>query len=156
MGLRQNILTDPVSELNLRKVITVKPETTVREAAAKMREGKLGCVVVMSSEGKPVGIFTERKVMRLILECTKKLDEPVSNHLITTAGPMADDSPIGDMVTKMQVDNLRFLAVENPKEKIVSISGYKGLMEYIAEHFPRQIKVQRMKSKMFMDEREGA
>lgn len=156
MGLRQNILTDPVSELNLRKVITVKADATVREAAAQMREGRLGCVVVMSPEGKPLGIFTERKIIKLLLEGTEKLNDSVSDHLITTAGPMPDNAPIGDMVTKMQSDNLRFLAVENPKEKIVSISGQKGLMEYIAEHFPRQIKVQRMNSKMFMDEREGA
>ena len=38
----------------------------------------------------------------------------------------------------------------------VGLTGQKGVMEYIAEHFPRQGKVQLMESKLHMDHREGA
>ncbi len=156
MGLRQNILTDPVSELDLRKVVTVKTETPVRQAAALMREHQLGCVIVVDSHGKPVGKFTERKIIRLMVDDPTQMDQPVKNFMIPSADPVRDTDSIAAMVSKMQVGNLRFLCVVDAQNKAVALSGQKGLMEYIADHFPRQIKVQRMKSKIFLDEREGA
>lgn len=156
MGLRQNILTAPVSELDLRKIATVKPDTTVRQAVATMREHQLGCVIVVDSLGKPIGKFTERQVTKLLLDDTSKLDEPIKNHMLASADPVRDTDSIAGMVSKMQVGNLRFICVTNAQGKATALAGQKSLMEYIADHFPRQIKVQRMRSKIFMDEREGA
>ena len=156
MGLRQNMLTEPVSELELRQVVAVKPDTTVREAAARMREHHLGCVVIVDSNGKPLGKFTERKIVKLLVENPASIDEPVKKHMIPTVDPVRDTDSIAGMVSRMQVGNLRFLCVVNAPGKAIAISGQKGLMEYIADHFPRQVKVQRMKSKVYLDEKEGA
>lgn len=156
MGLRQNILTEPVSELNLRQVVTVSPETTIGQAIARMREGKLGCVIVCSEDGKPQGLFTERQVIRLLLEGTHVLDQPVKDHLATPESPTDRNAPIGDMTQKMLDRGLRFIIVTDEQGKATGISGQKSFVEFIAEHFPRQIKVQRMQSKLYMDEREGA
>lgn len=156
MGLRQNLLTEPVSELNLRQVITVSPETTIRQAAEKMRENKLGCVIVCCDDGKPQGLFTERQIIRLLLTGAQILDEKVKDHLATPESPTDQAAPIGDMTKQMQERSLRFIIVTDKDGKAAGISGQKSFMEYIAEHFPRQIKVQRMQSKIYMDEREGA
>ena len=40
--------------------------------------------------------------------------------------------------------------------RVTGLTGQKGLMEYVAERFPRQIKVQMMSSKLHMNTREGA
>lgn len=42
-----------------RDVATVKPDTPVLEVASRMRSGKLGCMPVVDSENKLVGIITE-------------------------------------------------------------------------------------------------
>lgn len=156
MGLRQNILTDPVSELDVRQAVTVKQDTTARQAIALMRQHQLGCVIVVDGHGRAVGKFTERLVIRMLLEDPSKLDQPMRNLKIHAADPIRDTDSIASMISKMQVGNLRFLCVVDAHNKPVALSGQKGLMEYIAEHFPRQIKVQRMRSKIFLDEREGA
>lgn len=156
MGLRQNLLTDPVSELNLRQVITVSPETTIRQAAIKMREGNLGCVIVVAPDGKPQGLFTERQITRLLVQGPHVLDHPVKDHLATPESPVDQNAPIADMTQLMFNRGLRFILVTGQNGRLSGLSGQKGFMEYVAEHFPRQIKVQRMASKIFMDEREGA
>jgi hypothetical protein len=39
--------------------------------------------------------------------------------------------------------------------KPIGLTGQKGVIEFIVEHFPRQVKVQMMRSKLYMDAREG-
>ena len=51
MGLRENILNHPVSQLELRPLIAVEPAVTVRNAIEQMRQNRLGCVVVVEGAG---------------------------------------------------------------------------------------------------------
>ena len=48
-------------------VVTVRPETSIRDAAWLMREQRLGALPVVRS-GRLVGILTERDVMRAFEE----------------------------------------------------------------------------------------
>ncbi|MCX5660179.1 MAG: CBS domain-containing protein [Planctomycetota bacterium] len=156
MGLRENILKDPVSEIALRELIAVARKTPVREVAAKMREKRLGVAIVVDRAGKPVGKFTERKLMKLLLEDPKGLDQPVEKFMYDSATPLGRDEPIASLIELMQKQKVRFVCVTDEKGKAVAITGQKGLMEYIAEQFPRAVKAQSTKPRIFTQEREGA
>ena len=53
-----------VAELMSTPVITATPQETLADAAARMRERHVGSVVVVQDE-KPVGILTERDMIRI-------------------------------------------------------------------------------------------
>ncbi len=156
MGLRRNILKDTVADLDIRPVITVRPKTTVREAAARMKEMRLGCVIVVDGKGKPVGKFTERKLMRALLDNPANMRQPVEKFMYPTCDCVALTDPIATLIRTMQARSLRFLCVVDEKGRAVALTGQKGLMEYIADHFPRRVKVQLMDARVFSDQREGA
>lgn len=156
MGLRKDILQEPVSELDIRELLAVKPDTTIREAAALMREKGLGCAIAVDDQGKPIGKFTERLLMKHLLKDGSRLDIPISQVMYKDANCIREDQPIADMVRLMQTRGLRFICVVDREGRAIGLTGQKGLMEYVAEHFPRQVKVQRMTSKLYMDQREGA
>lgn len=156
MGMQQNIREDSVGEVELRELIAVKPRTTVREAMTLMRKKKLGCVIVVDDYNRPVGKYTERKLMSLLLDSPSKLDEPIERHMYPSANPVMRREPIAVMIKQMESRGIRFVCVCDDDGKAVALSGQKGLMEYVAEHFPRQIKVQLMEGKLSMDQREGA
>lgn len=156
MGLKENICEDPISELELRELLTVKRKTTVGEAATLMRDNGLGCVIVIDSKGKPVGKFTERLVMKALLADAKAMSKPVDKFMYPDANIIRKDAPIADMIELLKTKELRFLCVTNRTGKAVGLTGPRGLMEYVADHFPRQVKVQTMDSKVYMDKREGA
>ncbi len=61
----------PVSEVMTTDVVTVTPETTLRRAAAKMIEEKIGCLPVVKDH-RLVGIITEADFLKLVWE---QLDE---------------------------------------------------------------------------------
>ncbi len=157
MGLREDIMNETVSELPLRRALTVHAELSINQACELMRENKLGCVFVVDEQDRPLGKFTERQVLKLVCDCVS-LDEPVGSRMvpIPESGCVRMADPVVKVLEGMQQTRLRFLCVVDGEGKVVALTGQKGLMEYFTEHFPRQIKVQMMSSKMHMNTREGA
>ena len=45
-----------------KPTITASPNTTVREAAHRMRSRKVGALVVVNGKGTPVGVLTDRDI----------------------------------------------------------------------------------------------
>lgn len=56
-----------VRDVMIPAVKTVKPEATVKEAVGKMNKFSIGSVVVVDVK-KPIGILTERDILRRIVE----------------------------------------------------------------------------------------
>ncbi len=156
MGLREDILNDPVSTLELRELAAVKRTTTVRDAIGLMRENRVGCVVVLDDQGRPLGKFTERLLIKLLLEHPDQLDHPVERHMAGDWASVRKTDPIATVIDRMQSKGLRFVVVLDEDARAVAMTGQTGVMQYIADRFPRQVKVQRMQSKVSMDQREGA
>ena len=157
MGLRQDILSDPVSVLELRDLVAVKPDTTVRRAIELMRQHRLGCVVIVDDHNRPLGKFTERLLIKLLVaDGPDALDQRVSEHMASAWTLVERSDPIAKVIQCMEADKLRFVVVVDEHGHPVGITGQKGVMEYVAEHFPRQVKVQETEAKLYMDQREGA
>jgi CBS domain-containing protein len=51
-----------VGEVCSKPAVTVSPDTTVQEAAHRMRSRKVGAVVVVNRSGAPVGVLTDRDI----------------------------------------------------------------------------------------------
>jgi hypothetical protein len=64
--------------------------------------------------------------------------------------------PIVNVLLAMQAQNVRFVCVLDDEGRAVALTGQKGLMEYIADHFPGQIMVQRIGCAPYIQQREGA
>ncbi len=157
MGLREDIMNETVSQLPLRTAVTVPPDTTVAQAVEMMRNTRLGCVFVVDERGRPTGKFTERQVLKLVCGCVP-FDQTVGQHMvpIPESGCVKMTDPVAKVLQGMQETRLRFLCVVDSEGKVAGLTGQKGLMEYVTEHFPRLIKVQMMTSKLHMNTREGA
>jgi len=153
MGLRENISSEKVGELPLREAIAVAPSTTVREAVDRMRGKRLGCVVVVDDSGKPQGTFTEEELIKVL---GGGLDAAVGGHLSPQWASVRIDAPIASVLEEMKSKNLRFVVVTDEEGRAVALTGQKGLMEYVAEHFPQQVMVQRVGVKPYSAQKEGA
>jgi hypothetical protein len=64
--------------------------------------------------------------------------------------------PIAKVVAAMQAQNVRFVCVLDDEGRVTALSGQKGVMEYVAEHFPGQVMVQRIGCAPYTQQREGA
>ena len=59
MGLKEDLQSTKVSELNYRQPVTVANDVTVRDAVVAMRQAGMGCVLVVDDDAKAVGMFSE-------------------------------------------------------------------------------------------------
>ncbi len=156
MGLRENIFKDTIAELAVRQPILVSPKTSARQVATQLRLRQLGCAFVIDALGKPIGKFTQRQIMKLLVEDSKKLDGPVEDVMYRQCDTIRIDEPISRLIELMSAQQIRYLAVVDSNGSVIGLTGQKGLMEYIADHFPRQVKVQRMKPLIALETKEGA
>ena len=156
MGLHENMLKEPVSRLNLREPVLAGPDDRVRDAVRRMRERQMGCVYVVDERGKALGMFTESMLNRLLVTNSRALDDSLRRHMADYWCCVKMTDPIVKVLTAMQSRNVRFVCVLNDDGAVVALTGQKGLMEYVAEHFPGQVMVQRIGCAPYVQHREGA
>jgi CBS domain-containing protein len=157
MGLREYIKHETVADMPVRPALTILPQATLSEAVRLMRDNALGCVFVVDDRGRPIGKFTERQMVKLVCACVP-MDETVGKHMVEVpeAGCVRLSDTVQKVLENMRQTRLRFICIVDDTGRVTGMTGQKGLMEYLAEHFPRQIKVQMMDSKLHMNAREGA
>jgi len=155
LGIRQHMTLETVAALAVRKPILVAPETPVRQVAASLRAKQLGCAFVVDAAGKPVGKFTQRQLLQLLVADSGKLDRPVAEVMYREVATVTADTPVADLLARMNQHQVRYLAVVDAQGRVTGLTGQKGLMEYIADHFPRYVKVQRMKPLISLNDTEG-
>src|SRR5512137_2060182 len=83
-------------------VFTVKPDQTVREAVALLVDKRIGAVVVVEVTGRPVGIVSERDVVRELAKNENVLNEPVSRVMtgdVIIARPSDDIKAVSKTMT---------------------------------------------------------
>lgn len=156
MGLRDLLSREPISNLPLREAPVVERGASVRDAMLLMRQRKLGCVYLLDDGGRPTAMFSERLLVRLLARDAAQLDKPVQDHAIPVRCMVKLTDPIQSMIKEMSDRDIRFVCVVDDDGKLAGLTGQRGIMEYIAERFPRQVKVHQLQSKLHMDQREGA
>ena len=154
MGLFENIQKEKVKDLNLRNPVLAKPDDRVRDVVQAMRSFNLGCAVVVDEERKPVGMFTESMLTQLLANRPESIHDNVGSHCANRWPQVSLDDPVASVLEALKAKNVRFLAVVDNRGRIVGLTGQKGLMEYVADHFP-QVAVQKIVSNVMIT-REGA
>lgn len=101
----------PVQSIMQREVLVAAPETGVGEAAKRMAERNVGAMLVVEN-GRLVGIFTERDLLRRVVAPgldTRKT--PLA--AVMTPGPrtITPATPVGQALVVMQEHGFRHLPV---------------------------------------------
>ena len=156
MGLKENLQNEPVSRLALREPVVANGEATVREGILRMRERELGCVIIVDDDHRPLGIFTERMLRQMMVNNPAAVNEQLRDYMNRDVRWVRATDPIVKVLQAMQFEKTRFVGVIDGEGRLVGLTGQKGLMEYVAEHFPQQVMVQRVGLPPYSTEREGA
>jgi len=102
-----------IKDVMVEEVITVESNTKVREAVELMNENEIGCLVV-TRKGKPVGIVTERDILKKII-CQSKDPEQVRVSEIMSEPLVVGkvDMDLGGVARLMLKRNVKKLPIVN-------------------------------------------
>lgn len=111
-----------------RELYTVNKGTTIKDVVFYMAEKGVGLVPVMD-EGKLVGVFSERDLVKRVIAQNKNLVETKVEDVMSTKLIVADINEANESVlAKMKEANTRhILIIEN--EKLVGVLAMRDLLE---------------------------
>ncbi len=113
-----------------RDVYTIGPEATAAEAVGEMNDRGVGGLVVVR-DGRPVGIFTERDVLRRLFgEGPDIQDVPVARLMTEDLVVIAEDVTIGEAMAIITSKRCRHLPVVE-KGRLAGIVSSGDLTKWV-------------------------
>jgi CBS domain-containing protein len=124
--------TISVSSMMTRDIKTEKEDQNVLTACKIMYENNIGSIIiVMQNDTKPVGIITERDVVRLLGSLKPSLlQTPLREIMSKPLVKISINSSVRDAIQTMQQKNIRRLVVSDG-EKMVGIITDKDIFRTI-------------------------
>ena len=110
-----------VNRIMVKDPITINPEASVREAARMMRDKEIGSVIIVNGK-KPIGILTERDIVRRITAVGLNPEiltvEKVCSKPVVAVNQILQ---IDDAVDIMRDNKIRRLIVVDNDDEVVGI-----------------------------------
>jgi signal-transduction protein with cAMP-binding, CBS, and nucleotidyltransferase domain len=123
-----------VGQLMTKKLETINPSNTAQEAAKKMRDKKVSSLVVtIPLEDKPIGIVTERDLVRQV--CTKDVNSNavIVHHIMSSPMATIDANSSVEVAADIMIQNkVRHLLVRN-ENKVLGIITPSNFTGYLKE-----------------------
>ncbi len=100
-------------------VITIEHSAAVTEAARKMAEKEIGCVIV-TNQGRPIGILTERDIVRLVSLNKSPMSSSVSEVMSSPLISLSPDDSIWELAEEMKIRKIHKMPIVH-ENKVVGI-----------------------------------
>lgn len=79
---RDDATAEQVGEVMTADPVTVRPDSTVAEAARLLDQGKTSCLPVLSEDGVLVGVVSPRDLLRVFLRLDEEIREQVIDEIL--------------------------------------------------------------------------
>ncbi|MBV8233450.1 MAG: CBS domain-containing protein [Planctomycetaceae bacterium] len=113
------------------RVITIELEATVQEAVARLVQNNIGSLPVVDAEGRLVGVYSERDVLRGIHNrgaglCRMPVSEVMTHDPVTCA----PDDDVDDVMGKMTYRRIAKVPVLE-HDRLVGIISVGDIIKYL-------------------------
>ena len=134
--LGEGILDAQIRDLEPKPAITTAYSASIGMAIDHMIAHRTGAVLVISRDGRAVGIFTERDVLGRVVAPGVDLDRPVSE--VMTPGPetLCLDDGIAFALNRMISRGYRHVPIVDRDERPVAMLSLREVVGYIVALLP--------------------
>jgi CBS domain-containing protein len=133
-----NTLRRPLKTI-MKSAITVPIDAPIQEAIRLMQVKRIGCVLV-TSNGKLLGIFTERDVLKKILGVSFDLQvTPITEVMTPNPQFLHEEDTLAYALNFMDLGGYRHIPVVNDRKEPTGLVSIKDIVSYVVEHFADEI-----------------
>ena len=109
-------------------VVTVLPENSVEAAAGLMQERSVSCVVVVEGR-RPVGVLTERDIVRRVVgRGNNPRDTSVQQVMTTPIVTVEESLSLREALTAMRKEGVKHLPVTDDRGNICGFFTFNNLL----------------------------
>lgn len=155
MSFRDNLWSDDLSRVELAPALLAAPETLLRDAVETMRRACSGWLLIARAQ-VPVGIFTERDLVKRVWVGAGDLNAPVSRYMTVAPVCLRLTDPVGLAIRKMHQGGYRRLPVVDVQGLAIGVVSARRIVRYLADHFPLAVYNLPPTSRQVQEAREGA
>ncbi|MGE5490841.1 MAG: DUF294 nucleotidyltransferase-like domain-containing protein [Actinomycetota bacterium] len=123
----QQTLNSPLSGVGARSPITVTPETPIRAALETMSKAKVGSLVVVGGDGRPVGIFTQSDLLDRVVLADVDQASPISEVMSSHPFSLEEHATAYDAMLAMATHSIRHVMVINAEGKLSGVVSERDL-----------------------------
>ncbi len=116
-----------VKDVMKTNLVTLNADHTIQDAAKKMQDAKVGCVIV-EKDGVPAGIVTEKDFVNLVALATNiesSLGSVMSSPLFTVSG----DDTVWEAAQVMKSKKIHKVPVKDGSGKVIGIVTATDLVD---------------------------
>ncbi len=108
------MITTKVKDLMTKKIISINSDDNAITASKIMIHNNIGCVIVYNKE-KPIGIITERDIVKkVIYDCKELCDVPASEIATKELITIAPNDIIKNALIAMHKNRIKRILVKDP------------------------------------------
>lgn len=120
-----------VSSIMTRAVLSLPPSASLKAALAQMQAHGDNCVVVVDEE-RPIGIVTERDIVRLYADARAQDTLPLHEIMAHPVLSISQNGTTQEAATRMLEARVRHLVVVNAQEQLVGLISEHDLTQAMA------------------------
>ena len=122
-----------VRDVMTKNVKVVRPDTSVKEVVATMNKFNIGSIVVVQGE-RPVGIITERDILRRIVEPCIAPETFTARQIMTSPVVSIDENTsIDEAARLMAKKGVKRLLVTRNNDQLVGILTFTDIVTKVPE-----------------------
>jgi CBS domain-containing protein len=135
----EHMIREPISSCEPPAAICVEPRATVAEAIAAMKRHGTGCVLV-ESDGRLTGIFTERDVLFRVAGAGLDASH-TSVGTVMTPDPetLTMHDELAWVLNLMAVGGFRHVPIVDASGRPVAVISMQRIVERLVECFPKAV-----------------
>ncbi|HXF76752.1 MAG TPA: CBS domain-containing protein, partial [Methylomirabilota bacterium] len=122
--------TKTVGDIAAPAVLTVDQASTIQQAVELLNK-KNSTAVIVTEGGKPVGIFTERDVLKRV--ASRQIDAkktPVKQVMTAPIVTMPSTALVGDVLLEMSQRDIRNMPVKNDNGELIGLVSMPEVLQY--------------------------
>jgi CBS domain-containing protein len=136
--LGEAILGATIRDLEPRATAMVKENASIKQAIQVMLDRNLGAVLV-ERDGKAVGIFTERDILRRVIRTGIDLERPVEEVMTPDPETLSLSDGIAFALNRMAVGGYRNIPIVDDAGKPLSVLSQREVVAYIVSVLPARV-----------------
>ena len=136
--LGQLVLNAPIRELEPPPAVLVPETASIDWVIQTMLDRGLGAVLVQR-QGRIVGIFTERDVLRRVVSLAVNRERPVSEVMTPDPESLGPDDGIAFALNRMVVGGFRHILITDGKGGAPSLLSQRDVVAFIVTRIPKRV-----------------
>jgi CBS domain-containing protein len=135
---KETFWSEPISKVDLQRPAVALSGTSIIDAVQEMKNNQIGCVLVLDTGKKLIGILSNGDLMHEYVGSTLPGDTPVDTIMTQEPFSASPELTVQEALEIFHSNSFRHLPILSG-DRIEGILSIRGLMAFIGQHLPLEV-----------------